>query len=78
MKRLASDVEVPNCDSMYFGRKTTNPLTIQISQQIAGNMMVYTGFLIRASTALGISGHREKTTQTISGREGRGEEWGSY
>ena len=30
----ASDLDVPNWVSMYLGRKTTNPLTMEISQQI--------------------------------------------
>lgn len=34
VKRLAIDLDVPNCVSKYFGRKTTNPLTMAISQQI--------------------------------------------
>ena len=55
VNKLATEVDVPNCVSMYLGRKTTKPDTIAISQLMAGSSRAYTGFLSNFRIDLGIS-----------------------
>ena len=55
VNKLATEVDVPNCVSMYLGRKTTKPDTIAISQLMAGSSRAYTGFLSSFRIDLGIS-----------------------
>ena len=55
VNKLATEVDVPNCVSIYLGRKTTKPDTIAISQLMAGSKRAYTGFFSNFKMDLGIS-----------------------